>query len=144
MAQTIFDAAPKATRSTKVYNSLIQAQGGDSKKAEGILQELYFSFTVEGKDSTKPVLVTVWKSHDAVESGWDIHSQTNGRLDKEWIVGCEAKFKDIRSCHLYSVARLWHGVELKIELSTNTKSLVNGNILHNIIINCRPPLSFTP
>jgi hypothetical protein len=65
MASTIFDATPYDMRTTAVYNALIEAQGGDAKKAEELLQIMHHSY-VEGNQMLKPDVNTF----NAVLQAW--------------------------------------------------------------------------
>jgi hypothetical protein len=53
MAQTVFDGAPAELKGTRLFNSLIAAQGGDSNRAEAILHEMHKAF-LNGDTSCKP------------------------------------------------------------------------------------------
>jgi len=53
MATSIFLSAPDDMKDTSLYNVLIEAQGGDSNKAEKFLQEMHLSYS-EGNDAVKP------------------------------------------------------------------------------------------
>ncbi|KAL3907209.1 MAG: hypothetical protein SGARI_003652 [Bacillariaceae sp.] len=54
MAQAIYDATPRKVRSTVVYNALIEAHGGDSMRAEEVLQSMHHAFSMEGNDLEAP------------------------------------------------------------------------------------------
>eukprot|EP00532_Pseudo-nitzschia_australis_P000612 CAMPEP_0168197066 /NCGR_PEP_ID=MMETSP0139_2-20121125/20922_1 /TAXON_ID=44445 /ORGANISM="Pseudo-nitzschia australis, Strain 10249 10 AB" /LENGTH=1040 /DNA_ID=CAMNT_0008121425 /DNA_START=219 /DNA_END=3341 /DNA_ORIENTATION=- len=53
MANTIFQSAPDDLKDTALYNALIEAQGGDSNRAEEFLQVMHLSYS-EGNDIVKP------------------------------------------------------------------------------------------
>lgn len=53
-AQAIFDATPDELKTVAVYNSLIAAQGGDSNKAEAILQMMHYEYTAQNNTNIKP------------------------------------------------------------------------------------------
>ena len=53
LAQTVFDETPDRFRSTELYNSLILAQGGNSNRAESLLQEMHQLY-LQGSELVKP------------------------------------------------------------------------------------------
>ena len=53
LAQTVFDGTPERFRCTKLYNALILSQGGDSNRAESLLQEMHRAF-LRGNETVKP------------------------------------------------------------------------------------------
>jgi len=65
-ALSIFEATPEDMRTTPVYNALIQAQGGDSSKAEDLLQEMHHLYFMDGNDFVEPDV----ESFNSVLQAW--------------------------------------------------------------------------
>ena len=65
MANTIFESAPDNLRNTSIYNALIEAQGGNSSRAEELLQIMHLLY-YEGHDIVKPNT----KTFNAVIQSW--------------------------------------------------------------------------
>jgi hypothetical protein len=75
LAQKVVDETPEALRSTDLYNSLIRAQGGDSNRAEAILDEMQKAF-LRGNELMKPNtesfnnVILAWSKSGSPMAAW--------------------------------------------------------------------------
>jgi hypothetical protein len=75
LAQKVVDETPEALRSTDLYNSLIRAQGGDSNRAEAILDEMQKAF-LRGNELIKPNtesfnnVILAWSKSGSPMAAW--------------------------------------------------------------------------
>jgi hypothetical protein len=78
-SQTVFDESPSRIRSTGLYNVLILAQGGDSNRAEVLLQDMHRAF-LEGNDQVKPDITSFnnvilsWSKSGSPMAAWRVDS----------------------------------------------------------------------
>eukprot|EP00531_Pseudo-nitzschia_arenysensis_P021428 CAMPEP_0116120722 /NCGR_PEP_ID=MMETSP0329-20121206/3324_1 /TAXON_ID=697910 /ORGANISM="Pseudo-nitzschia arenysensis, Strain B593" /LENGTH=501 /DNA_ID=CAMNT_0003614505 /DNA_START=186 /DNA_END=1691 /DNA_ORIENTATION=+ len=75
MAYSIFQSAPDALKDTSLYNLLIEAQGGDSSRAEELLQVMHISY-FEGNERVKPntetfnAVIQAWLRSGSPMAAW--------------------------------------------------------------------------
>jgi len=75
MAYSIFQSAPDDLKDTSLYNLLIEAQGGDSNRAEELLQVMHMSY-FEGNDNVKPntetfnAVIQTWLRSGSPMAAW--------------------------------------------------------------------------
>ncbi len=75
MAYSIFQSAPDDLKDTSLYNLLIEAQGGDSSRAEELLQIMHLSY-FEGNDKVKPdtetfnAVIQAWLRSGSPMAAW--------------------------------------------------------------------------
>ena len=75
MAYSIFQSAPDHLKDTSLYNLLIEAQGGDSSRAEELLQIMHISY-FEGNDKVKPdtetfnAVIQAWLRSGSPMAAW--------------------------------------------------------------------------
>lgn len=75
MAYSVFESAPDDLKDTSLYNLLIEAQGGDSNRAEELLQIMHMSY-FEGNDNVKPntetfnAVIQAWLRSGSPMSAW--------------------------------------------------------------------------
>ncbi len=75
MAYSIFQSAPDALKDTSLYNLLIEAQGGDSSRAEELLQVMHISY-FEGNEKVKPntetfnAVIQAWLRSGSPMAAW--------------------------------------------------------------------------
>jgi hypothetical protein len=94
MAYSIFESAPDDLKDTSLYNLLIEAQGGDSSRAEELLQIMHMSY-FEGNDNVKPntetfnAVIQTWLRSGSPMAAWRADGifkrmeemSTTGKLD---------------------------------------------------------------
>jgi len=79
MANTIFESTPEYLKNTSLYNTLIEAQGGDSSRAEELLQIMHLSY-FEGHDIVKPntetfnAVIQTWLRSGNPMAAWRVDS----------------------------------------------------------------------
>ena len=77
MANTIFESAPDHLRDTNLYNVFIEAQGGDSSRAEELLQIMHLLY-FEGDEKVKPdtetfnAVIKVWLRSGSPMAAWRV------------------------------------------------------------------------
>ena len=75
MSHSIFQSAPDDLKDTSLYNLLIEAQGGDSSRAEELLQIMHISY-FEGNDKVKPntetfnAVIQAWLRSGSPMAAW--------------------------------------------------------------------------
>ena len=75
MAFSVFESAPDDVKDTSLYNLLIEAQGGDSSRAEELLQVMHISY-FEGNENVKPntetfnAVIQAWLRSGSPMAAW--------------------------------------------------------------------------
>jgi len=75
MAYSIFESVPDDIKDTALYNLLIEAQGGDSIRAEELLQVMHMSY-FEGNENVKPntetfnAVIQTWLRSGSPMAAW--------------------------------------------------------------------------